>query len=107
MYILRQKKLVDTRSGYVGVTHIEHRELGQDGIELLFKRVLGELDLAHVKIPYSTDFEVFVDDLEGFVELFKMKKAIDSSGIPLVSFAAFWTGQCPKSLPLWAPAQWP
>ena len=44
-------------------THIKHRKLGQDGIKLLLKRVLCKLDLSHVKIPYPTDFEVFVNDL--------------------------------------------
>jgi hypothetical protein len=44
-------------------THVEHWKLGQDGTKFLFKRVLGEFDLAHVKVPYSTDFEVFVNDL--------------------------------------------
>jgi hypothetical protein len=44
-------------------THIEHRKLGQDGVELLFKRILCKLDLSHIKVSYSTDFEVFVNDL--------------------------------------------
>lgn len=46
------------------VTYIEHGELVQDSAEFLIERVLGELDLAHIEIPYTTDFEISVDYLE-------------------------------------------
>jgi hypothetical protein len=35
----------------------------EDGVEFLVKRLLREFDLSHVKIAYSADLEVFVDDL--------------------------------------------
>jgi hypothetical protein len=33
---------------WLGFTHVEHGKLGDDPTELLVKRVLRELDLAHV-----------------------------------------------------------
>ena len=44
-------------------THVEDRELSQDRPQLFVERVLRKLDFAHVEIPYTTDLEVFVDDL--------------------------------------------
>ena len=44
-------------------TYIEHGELWQDGPKLFVKRVLRELDLPHVKTPYATYFEIFMDHL--------------------------------------------
>lgn len=44
-------------------THIEHWEVLQDSAKLLVKCVLSKLDLAHVEVTNTTDFEVFVDDL--------------------------------------------
>ena len=45
-------------------THIDDRKLLQDSPELLVERVLGELDLAHVKVADPADLEVLVDDLQ-------------------------------------------
>ena len=89
----------------VASTHIKHRKLGQDGIKLLLKRVLCKLDLSHIKIPYPTDFEVFVDDL-GIYKIFETEE-IRLFDIPLVSFVVFLKGQCQENRPLWALAQWP
>ena len=44
-------------------TYVKDRKVLQDGSELFIKRVLGELDLSHVKVSYPTDLEVFMDDL--------------------------------------------
>lgn len=44
-------------------TNIEYRKLSQDSAKFFIKRVLSELDFAHVKVAYSTDFEVFVNNL--------------------------------------------
>jgi len=44
-------------------TYIEHGELRQDSSKLFVERVLSELDFAHVKTPYATYFEVFMDHL--------------------------------------------
>jgi len=46
-------------------THVKHGEFLQDGTELLLERVLGEFDLAHVKVPDSADFVVLWMDLDG------------------------------------------
>lgn len=44
-------------------TCIEDGKLLENGTELFVKRFLGELDLAHIEVAYTADFEVFVDDL--------------------------------------------
>lgn len=51
----------DTRRDWC--THVQHGELGQNSDELFLKRVRCKLDLAHVKVSYPADFEVFVDNL--------------------------------------------
>lgn len=44
---------------------VENRELGDDLAELLIKSVLGKLDLSHVEVPNTRDFEVLVDNSGG------------------------------------------
>jgi len=44
-------------------TYVEHGKFGEDRAELFVKRILREFDLAHVKVTYATDLEVFVNDL--------------------------------------------
>ncbi len=44
-------------------TDVEHGEFIQDGAEFFVKRILCELDFAHVKVTDSANFEVFMDDL--------------------------------------------
>jgi hypothetical protein len=47
-----------------GSAHIEDRKIVQDGTQFFIKRILGVLDFAHVKVAYSADFEVLVNDLD-------------------------------------------
>ena len=44
-------------------TYIEHGKIGQDRAEFFVKAVLGELDLAHVKLSNATYLKVSVDNL--------------------------------------------
>jgi hypothetical protein len=44
-------------------THVQNRELSQDGSKLFVEHILAELDFAHVKVPDTADFEIFVNDL--------------------------------------------
>jgi hypothetical protein len=45
------------------VNVVEHGKVVQDGAELFVKSVLGEFDLAHIKVAYPADFKVLVDNL--------------------------------------------
>ena len=58
-----QKRSTSVQRTCSSHTHIKDGELAQDSTELLIKRVLRELDLAHVEVADATDFEVLVDDL--------------------------------------------
>ena len=44
-------------------TYVDYRELLKDCTELFVERVLCELDLAHIEVPYPADLEILVDDL--------------------------------------------
>ena len=44
-------------------TYVDDRELLQYSTELFVKRVLRELDLAHIKVADPADLEVLVDHL--------------------------------------------
>jgi hypothetical protein len=50
-------------SGQEKKTHVKHGEFSQNGTEFFVECILRKLDLAHIKIPYATDFEVLVNDL--------------------------------------------
>ena len=58
-----QKRSTSVQRACSSHTHIKHGELAQDSTELLIKRVLRELDLAHIEVPYPADLEIIVDDL--------------------------------------------
>jgi hypothetical protein len=49
--------------GLLKMTYVENGKLSQNGVQLFIEGILSELDLSHIKAPYSTDFEVFVNDL--------------------------------------------
>ena len=63
MKILQKKLQSVQRAGNLH-THIKDGELAQYSTKLLIKRVLRELDLAHVEVADTTDLEIFVDDLQ-------------------------------------------
>lgn len=54
---------IEESQKHKGETYVEHGEFGEDRTELFVKRILGEFDLAHVKVTDTTDLEVFVNDL--------------------------------------------
>ena len=67
--------------------HIEHRKSAQNRAKFFVEAVLGEFDLAHVKLSNTTYFEVFVDDLlpvsERVVSGYYMLILLESSAVSL------------------------
>ena len=55
--------LKQTTVVYGSRTYVDDREFLENGTELFVKRILGKLDLAHVKVADPADLEVLVDDL--------------------------------------------
>jgi hypothetical protein len=43
--------------------HVEDWKIGKYRPKLFIEGILGKFDFSHVKVAYSTDFEVFMDDL--------------------------------------------
>lgn len=86
-------------------TYIKHRELGQDSTKFFIKAVLRKFDLAHVKVPYPADFEVFVDDLHTISV--KREPGRPYCNIQSVFFVASSIARYPGNLPPLAQAQSP
>ena len=59
----KQVKSIHTLNSGEKDTNIKHWKFSQNSTKFFVKCVLSKFDLAHVKVSYSADFEVFVDDL--------------------------------------------
>lgn len=55
-------------------TYIKHREFREDRTKFFIKRVLRELNLAHIKIADATNLEVFVDDLLDWTKIMLIQR---------------------------------